>query len=114
MTIQDVNRVIKVVAEKGQLHIAYLWQDATRDERLLLLAAKELLDREGQATPASVHRFLNGRGVDPGDLPEAARCLQRKEILAAEAGQLSFRIDLLRRWLERHHDLETFVLSQAS
>ncbi len=42
----------------------------------------------------------------------ALRQLVRKEILVDNAGLLSFRMELLRLWLERHHGLESFVLSE--
>jgi hypothetical protein len=114
VTVQDVNQVTGIVADKGQLHITYLWDEASRDERLLLLAMLELLDREGLASLQAVHHCLTRHRLKPVDLPEAARRLRRKEILVEQAGQLSFGIDLLRRWLETHHDLESFILSEKA
>jgi len=113
VTVGDVSHVIDTVADKGQLHIAYLWDEASQDERLLLLATKELLEREGLASVQAVHRYLGERRVGAGDLPAAMRRLERREILAEEAGHLSFRIGLLRRWLDRHQDLESFLVSEG-
>ncbi|MCP3960542.1 MAG: AAA family ATPase [bacterium] len=114
VTVQDVNRVAEKVAEKGQLHIGYLWDEGSRAERLLLLALKELLDREGVATLRAAHGFLTERRIEAGDLQAAAHQLLRKEILSENAGKLSFRMDLLRLWMDQRHDLETFALSDAS
>ena len=114
VTVQDVNRVAATVAEKGQLHIGYLWDEGSRAERLLLLALKELLDREGVATLRAAHAYLTERRVEAGDLQAAAHQLLRKEILSENAGQLSFRMDLLRLWMDQRHDLETFAMSDAS
>lgn len=103
VTVQDVNRVVDVVADKGQLHIAYLWDGASCDERLLLLATKELLEHGSLASLEAIDRDLAERGVHAEDLATAARQLRRKQILVEEAGQLSFGIGLLRIWLDRHH-----------
>ncbi len=111
VTVQDVNAVADRVGEKGQLHISYLWADASRGERLLLLVIKELLEREGLATITAAHRYLSERRIDHGDLPTAARQLIHKEILNENAGQLSFHMELLRLWIERHHNIESFMLS---
>ena len=114
VTVQDVNRVIDVVADKGQLHIAYLWDEASRDERLLMLATKNLLEREGLASTRTVHRYLSERRVPLDDLSAAVHRLGRRQILREEGGRLSFRIDLLRRWLGHRHDLESFFLSEQA
>lgn len=114
VTVQDTSRVIDAVVEKGQLHIAHLWEEASHDERLLLLATRSLLEREGLASVPAVYRHLGERRVEAGDLAAAMRRLERREILAEEAGQLSFRIGLLRRWLDRHQDLESFVAEEGA
>ena len=74
---------------------------------------KELLEREGQATLKAAHRFLSRHRVEIGDLPHGLRQLTRKEILRDNAGQLSFRMELLRLWMDRHHDLESFLMSEG-
>ncbi|MCP4546689.1 MAG: ATP-binding protein, partial [bacterium] len=111
VTVQDVNTVAERVEKTGQLHISYLWDDATPGERLLLLTTKELLAREGLATIPAAHRYLSERRIEPGDLSAAMQQLIHKEILTENAGQLSFHMDLLRLWIDRHHDLESFMLS---
>ena len=113
ITVQDVNVLAEKVVDKGQLHIAYIWEEAARSERLLLLALKELLEREGLASTTAAHRYLSDRRVEPGDLPAAVRRLGRKEILRESSGQLFFRMDLLRLWLDRFHDLDSFVLVEG-
>ncbi len=113
VTVQDVNEVAERVVEKGQLHITYLWDEAPRNQRLLLLALKELLERKGLATLSAVHRYLSQRRIETGDLAVALRQLVRREILSENAGLLSFRMELLRLWLDRHHDLESFLISEG-
>ena len=71
---------------------------------------KSAIARVGLGTPGTMD-VAQGVLLEPGNLPQAAQRLERKEILVEEAGQLSFRIDLLRRWLDRHRDLESFLLS---
>jgi hypothetical protein len=114
VTVQDMNTVADAVVDKGQLHITYTWNEASRDERLLLLAVGELLDSEGLASTATAERYLSQRRVEPDDLPAAAYRLQHKGVLTSHAGQLSFRMELLRRWLRRHHSLELFLLPETS
>jgi hypothetical protein len=111
VTVQDVNEVIDVVADAGQLHIAYLWTEASRDEQLLMLAVKDLLEREGLASIRTAHRYLERWHITPSDLPGALHRLQRRQILHEEGGRIIFRIDLLRRWLGRRYDLESFALA---
>jgi hypothetical protein len=113
ITVQDMNRVAETVVEKGKLHISYLWEGATRNERLLLLTLCELLSREGLATVSAAHAYLKTRNVEPGDLPAAAANLVRREILYENGGLLTFRIELLRRWLGHHKSLESFTLAEG-
>jgi hypothetical protein len=113
ITVQDMNKVANTVVEKGKLHISYLWDEAKRSERLLLLALCDLLTREGVATIAAIYKYLGERHIDPGDLHAATARLIRKEILAETGGLLSFRIELLRRWLDRHLNLESYILGQG-
>jgi photosystem II stability/assembly factor-like uncharacterized protein len=113
ITVQDMNRVAETVVEKGKLHISYLWEGATRTERLLLLTLCELLSREGLATVQAAHGYLSTRSISPGDLPSAATKLIRKEILYETGGLLTFRIELLRRWLGHHESLESFIMAES-
>ena len=113
VTVQDVNEVAEQVVEKGQLHIAYLWDEAPRNQRLLLLALKELLERKGLATLSAIHRYLSERRIEAGDLSVALRRLVRREILDDNGGLVSFCMELLRLWLDRHHDLESFLISEG-
>jgi len=113
VTVQDLSTVADTVVEKGQLHMSYLWNEASRDERLLLLAVRKLLDREGLASAAAAHRYLSEHRIEPGDLPAAARRLERQEVLVAQAGHLSFRMELLRRWLRRNQKLELFAMAES-
>lgn len=110
VTVRDVNVVADSLVAKSQVHLTRLWDQMPRGERLLLLAVKDLLDREGLATTKAAHRYLSEQGIEPEDLPAAARRLERQEMLADNAGQLTYRMDLLRRWLHRNHDLKMEAL----
>lgn len=107
VTIQDINRVSQRVIQKGQLHIAYLWDEASQDERLLLLAVTELLAQEGGATLETARALIESRCPKAADrdLALALRILLRKELLGAETGRIYLRIDLLRYWLEQQRNL---------
>ena len=108
VTVQDINAVAEMVAEKGQLHINYLWEESNHSQKLLLLAVSDLLERKGLATLSAVDRHLRERHLTAHDLPLALRQLVRKEVLVDNAGLLTFRMELLRLWLERQHSLDAF------
>lgn len=113
VTIQDLNRVARRVIQKGQLHIAYLWDEASLDERLLLLAVDELLSVEGGANLAMARELIESRGKDlqTCDLALALRILLRKELLSESSGRIEMRIELLRQWMEQNRSMvaETWV-----
>lgn len=107
LTIQDLNRVIQRVVRKGQLHIAYLWEEAELAERLLLLAVGELLASDGGATLTSARALIEEHYKNAPDLDLAAalRSLLRKELLAEENGRLELRIELLRHWMDQNRSV---------
>ena len=110
ITIQDVNTVADRVAEKGQLHITYLWEESSREQQVLLLALKELLDRKGMATLSAALRYLEQRGHELRDAAITLRQLVDRQILEESGGLLGFQMELLRLWLDRNHDAESSVL----
>lgn len=114
ITVQDVNKVADVVVDKGQLHIVYIWNEASRDERLLMLTVRELIDREGLASMAGAVKFLEARRIETSDLQAAATLLKRKEILDSDTEHLSFRMELLAKWLRQARSLEAFSLTDQS
>ena len=113
VTVQEMNLVADQVAEKGQLHISYLWEQAIRDQRFLLLTLKELLDRKGLATLSAAQRYLEEYAIETHDLTADLQRLVERGILVDNAGLVSFRMELLRLWLDRHHDLESFLMSEG-
>lgn len=108
VTIQDINHVAQQVAGKGQLHISYLWEEGSLAERQILLILKDLLDRKGLATFHAIQRYLTEHRVPVHDPMAALKLLIRREILQDNAGLLSFRIDLLRLWLDRQPELSSY------
>lgn len=113
-TVGDMNDVVDRVVAGGGHPFGCLWDDASGEERLLLLATRSLLKHEGVASVASAHRYLSEQGVEHNDLPEAARRLVRRQILTDDAGKLSFRIDLLRLWIKSQPELVTMSFQQAA
>lgn len=107
VTIQDLNRVIQRVVRKGQLHIAYLWEEATLAERLLLLAVAELLANDGGATMMAARSLIHEhfKNAPELDLGGALSSLLRKELLEEENGRLELRIQLLQHWMEQNRSL---------
>ena len=106
VTPEDLRVVAERVAEKGRLHIAYLWEESSAEERCFLAALTETLDLEGAASLEAVHRCLAEHGH--GDLRPASllRALERRRILRKDTGGISFHVDLLRRWLRQGNPWE--------
>ena len=104
LTVQDINAVAERVLERGQLHISYLWEEASPAEQHLLLTVRELLVSKGLATLAAVRQRLEEQGIATSDIQPALRQMVRKEILQDNAGFLTFRIELLELWLDSQND----------
>lgn len=104
ITVDDIRSVADQVATRGQLHIAYLWNDSSEAEIRLLAGLAEALDREGFATLSSIYRQLESRKIKTDHLERAVESLVERQILADDGSHLTFRIDLLRRWMARQTD----------
>lgn len=113
LTIQDIHQAADLVVDKGQLHIVYIWNEAMRTERLLMLTVRELLDREGAASLEAVTRFIENHQLEAIGLEAAVGSLERKEILALRDGSLFFRMELLVKWLRKTQSLELLSLTEV-
>ncbi|MEM8959859.1 MAG: AAA family ATPase [Acidobacteriota bacterium] len=103
VTVQDIETMALRVVDKGQLHVARLWDEADDAERLFLLTLKELLDREGVCTLPGISQLLTARDRGGFDLEAVARRLLRRALLTETGGQLFFRMELMRLWLDFVH-----------
>ncbi|MCG8462547.1 MAG: hypothetical protein MI919_40195, partial [Holophagales bacterium] len=114
ITVEQMEAVAVQVVEKGRLHLSYLFEEVSRSERLVVIALRDLLERCDQASLEEVTRLAIEREPEAADLDLAARTLVRRRILDDNTGQLRFRMELARRWLGSHPDLEAFARSEAA
>lgn len=58
ITISDVNAALKDMLRLGEVHFAYLWQQSSYEERVLLTAVAHLYDHEGPFQPTELINSL--------------------------------------------------------
>jgi hypothetical protein len=104
-TLNDVNDAIDEILTTGEAHFAYIWQQATDDERLALAGLAHTL-KPGKlwARPAEVAEMLeaNGEPVEQSTLIDVLDGLAAQETLESAADgalRYRFRIDVLKLWV---------------
>jgi hypothetical protein len=114
LTVQDVNSVLEEIVELGEAHFAFLWEQATAVERLMLAALTRLASREVNVTAGQVAELCAERGVpmDVSEVNDALRGLAEQDVLREVAGQpprYEYKVELLRLWVERYQPLGQVV-----
>jgi hypothetical protein len=110
LTIQDVNEVLEAMVELGEAHFAFLWEQSSWPEQLVLAALSQLLGREPAVTTTQVVALLKERGVDLAlvEVTGTLRRLVARDILRETAGQpprYEYKIELVRLWVDRYKAL---------
>ena len=110
LTIQDVNEVLGSMVELGEAHFAFLWEQSSWPEQLVLAALSQLLGREPAVTTTQVVALLNERGLDMAiaEVTGTLRRLVARDILRETAGQpprYEYKIELVRLWVDRYKAL---------
>jgi hypothetical protein len=110
LTIQDVNDVLGEMIELGEAHFAFLWEQSSPPERLVLAALMRLASQEPTLTAGQVAELLAERGValDLREVTEALRGLSERDIVREIAGQpprYEYKVELVRLWVERYKAL---------
>jgi len=110
LTIQDVNDVLGELVELGEAHFAFLWEQSSPPERLVLASLTLLMDEGSTVTEIQVGRLLTERGValEKKQLTEALQRLVERDILREVTGQpprYQYKIELLHLWVERYKAL---------
>jgi hypothetical protein len=85
---QDVRDAVDEIIGLGQAHFAFIWRNASPQERLVLATLTRLLAEEPMVTSSDVANELAeyGQHMDP-----------------------NFKLDLVRRWIERSRPLSAVV-----
>jgi outer membrane protein assembly factor BamB len=110
LTIQDVNNVLGGMVELGEAHFAFLWEQSSPPERLVLASLSWALGREPTSTSIQISELLAGRGVvmEVQDVTQALGRLVERDILRELRGQpprYEFKVALVRLWVERYKAL---------
>lgn len=114
LTIQDVNDVLGEMVDLGEAHFAFLWDQASPTERLVLASLTRLLSHEPSVTGSQVSELLAERGIAMGAQPvtEALRRLVERDIVREVSGQpprYGYKVELVRLWVERYKALGRVV-----
>jgi hypothetical protein len=114
LTIQDVNSVLDEMVELGEAHFAFLWEQSSPSEQLMLSALTRLLGREPTVTATQVVELLAERGItrDLQDVTETLRQLVERDVIRELAGQpprYEYKVELVRLWIERYKALGRVV-----
>jgi hypothetical protein len=110
LTIQEVNHVLGEIIELGEAHFAFMWEESSPAERLVLAALTRLLSQEPAATAAQVAELLAMRRVSL-PAPEVASALEglmERDIVRGLRGQpprYDYKVGLVNLWVERHKAL---------
>ncbi|GIK41499.1 MAG: hypothetical protein BroJett011_53320 [Chloroflexota bacterium] len=110
VTIQDVNDVLNEMVELGEAHFAFLWEQASPPEQLILAALTRLLGQEPTVTAAQISELLVERGLtlDLQTITETLHPLVERDIVRELRGQpprYEFKVELVRLWVERYKAL---------
>lgn len=108
VTISDVNIALQEMLRLGEVHFAYLWQQSSYGEQVVLTAVAHLLEGEGSFTPLMVLNSLEQYNIylDPPDVLTALRSLVERgilqEIMAEGAAWYELRIGLVGLWVAQN------------
>jgi predicted transcriptional regulator len=107
VTISDVNAAIDEMIQLGEVHFAYLWQQSTKNERLVLTAMAHLIENDTPVRSAEIVQVLTPYGImlEPTQVTTALNRLVRRSILRTitDGPTLMYeaRIGLIFSWVEQ-------------
>ena len=114
ITVQEVNRELNRILERGQMHFDFIWDRSARIEQLVLTALSRVLDDEETATVSSlVNKIAEyNLSVSPKDISKTLDLLANKDIVAKilnHTTKYEFKVDLIRIWLANTKQLDQVV-----
>ena len=114
LTIQDVNDVLAEMVELGEAHFAFLWEQSSIREQLILAALNRLLDQHPTSTALQIAELLAERGVvlSLAEITNTLRQLVSRDIVREIGGQpprYEYKIELVRLWVGRYKTLGRIV-----
>lgn len=110
LTIRDVNDTLNELVELGEAHFAFLWEQSSPTEQLILAALMRLLARTPTVTATQIVELLaeRGRPLELQIVREALRRLTERDIvreLGESPPRYEYKVDLVRLWVERYKAL---------
>ncbi|NJN99268.1 MAG: hypothetical protein HC875_36830 [Anaerolineales bacterium] len=110
LTIRDVNDTLLELVDLGEAHFAFLWEQSSPVEQLILTALMRLLTRTPPITVTQIVELLAERGK-PLELQVVSQALRRltERDIVRELGDspphYEYKVDLVRLWVERYKAL---------
>jgi AAA+ ATPase superfamily predicted ATPase len=114
VTVQDVRDIVDDVIKLGEANYADIWTNASWEERLMLAALTRLLAERTMVIASDVANELaeHGRQMDPRDVSTTLSGLVAQDIVREirdHTAHYNFRLDLIRRWIEKYKPLSLVV-----
>ncbi|TET15511.1 MAG: hypothetical protein E3J82_00835 [Candidatus Thorarchaeota archaeon] len=114
-TINDVNTVLDDILVAGEAHFAYVWQQSSPWERLVLaVLAKMLRPGKDYALLSEMEQALEVGGaiLDKQEVVQHLNELCMRDVLGKEANgglRYRFQIELVRLWIDQHKSIEEAI-----
>lgn len=110
LTIRDVNDTLAELVELGEAHFAFLWEQSSPVEQLVLAALMRLLARIPTVTATQIAELLaeRGKSLELQVVRDALRRLIERDVvreLGESPPHYEYRVDLVRLWVERYKAL---------
>jgi len=114
ITLEEVHQVVDEAIAEGEAHFVFIWNRASKIERLALAALTHLLAEEPIITSSDVVNKLAqyGQSEDPATISSTLRNLAAQDIIQESRDHTpyyEFKLDLIRRWIKRSKSLSSVV-----
>jgi len=114
ITVQHVRDAIPDILVEAEGHLTYLWRSASPLDQMVMASAARVLIGQDLVYTSDVMRQLTAYGADQDhqDILLAEEALVRQEILERLDGDppgYRFKVELVRRWVERNQPLSLVV-----
>ncbi|MBE7552239.1 MAG: VCBS repeat-containing protein [Anaerolineales bacterium] len=119
LTIRDVNDTLLELVELGEAHFAFLWEQSSPTEQLILAALMRLLARTPTVTTTQIAELLaeRGRSLELQVVRDALRRLTERDVvreLGESPPHYEYKVDLVRLWVERYKALGRVIEELSS
>jgi len=113
-TAQHVRDVVPDILVQAEGHLTHLWTSASLEEQMVMAATARVLAKQDSVQRSDLIEQLAAYRVDrdPQCILQAAEALVGQEIFERLDGDLPhyrFRVELIRRWIERNQPLSLVV-----